>query len=213
MSRSFDWNRFRQCPIVGILRGFDLAVVERAVDAAVAGGIVNIEVTCNTRGAAQQIELLQSRCGEQINIGAGTVCTLEDLNLALQAGATYIVTPIVAADVIREAVVRQVPVFAGAMTPTEIHLAWSLGAAMVKVFPCDQLGPAYIRNVSAPLSQISLMPTGGVTPDNLPEYKRAGAAAYGVGSPLFQKARVLAGDWSWIAEQAARFVEAFQSTD
>jgi 2-dehydro-3-deoxyphosphogluconate aldolase/(4S)-4-hydroxy-2-oxoglutarate aldolase len=213
MSRSFDWNRFHQCPIVGILRGFDLSAIEPMAQAAAAGGIVNLEVTFNTRGAAQQIKLLQTRLGEQINIGAGTICTLDDLNHAQEAGATFIVTPIVAADVIQEAVARKLPVFAGAMTPTEIHLAWSLGATIVKVFPSDQLGPAYIRNVKAPLSQIPLMPTGGVTPENLPEYKRAGAAAYGVGSPLFAKSRVLAGDWPWITQQASRFVEAFNTID
>lgn len=213
MSLLFDWNRFHKSPIVGILRGFDLSAIEPMAHAAAAGGIVNLEVTFNTRGAAQQIELLHTRFGEQINIGAGTVCTLEDLNQAQAAGATFIVTPIVAADVIQEAVARTLPVFAGAMTPTEIHLAWRLGAAIVKVFPSDLSGPAYIQALKAPLSQIPLMPTGGVTPENLPEYKRAGAEAFGVGSPLFAKARVLAGDWPWITQQASRFVEAFQIND
>jgi len=100
----------------------------------------------------------------------------------------------------------------GAFTPTEIWQAWDLGADLVKVFPADQLGPAYIRNVKAPLPHVRLVPTGGVTVETLAEYKRAGADGFGVGSPLFARERVAAGDWTWIEEQARRFARAYMES-
>jgi 2-dehydro-3-deoxyphosphogluconate aldolase/(4S)-4-hydroxy-2-oxoglutarate aldolase len=104
-----------------------------------------------------------------------------------------------------------VPVIPGAFTPTEIHTAWRLGADLVKVFPADQLGPAYIRNVKAPLPQVRLVPTGGVTVETIAAYKRAGADGFGVGSPLFAKEKVAVRDWDWVEAQAWRFAEAYRA--
>jgi len=211
MSGTFSWDTFRELPVLGILRGFSAAEVESLVGAAGRGGLRNIEVTMNSEGAGELIRTARRASAGAMNVGAGTVCTVKDLDAALEAGAGFIVTPVLVPDVIAAAKRAGVPVIPGAFTPTEIYRAWELGADLVKVFPADQLGPAYIRNVKAPLPQIRLVPTGGVTVETLVEYKRAGADAFGVGSPLFQKARVDARDWAWVEEQARRFAQAYRA--
>lgn len=206
---SFDDALFKKLPVVGILRFFKRAEVERLVPASIEGGLCNIEVTMNTAGAEDLIRLTADLVGGKGNVGAGTVTTVETLDRALQAGATFIVTPAVIPDVIQACVARKVPVMPGAMTPTEILTAWRLGATMVKVFPADQLGPGHIKAVKAPFPEIPLMPTGGVTVETLPAFKKAGADAFGVGGPLFDPKQVAAGNWSWFREQAARFAQAY----
>lgn len=209
---AFNEDAFKRMPVVGILRGFAVEQTIAAALAAIRGGLTTIEITMDTSGAAAQIHQLASAVPEGVNIGAGTVCSVADLQMACEAGATFVVTPVVVPDVIAAAVQRKLPIFVGAMTPSEIFAAWQAGATMVKVFPCDQLGPTYIRNVKAPLAQIPLMPTGGVTVETVLEYRKAGASAFGVGSPLFAKSRIDGGDWKWITEQAARFAAALQAT-
>ena len=206
---SFNDALFKKLPVVGILRFFKRAEVEKLVPASVDGGLCNIEVTMNTAGAEDLIRLTVDLMGGKGNVGAGTVTTVETLDKALKAGATFIVTPAVVPDVIQACVQRKVPVMPGAMTPTEILSAWRLGATMVKVFPADQLGPGHIKAVKAPFPEIPLMPTGGVTVETLPAFKKAGADAFGVGGPLFDPKQVAAGNWGWFREQAARFAQAY----
>ncbi len=203
----FQWHLFERLPIVGILRGFSAEHCLCAAAAAFEGGLTMLEVTMNTKGAPEIIATLTERFGDVANIGAGTVCDTASLEMARSAGASFIVTPIVDEDVITRCVADGVPVFPGAMTPTEIHRAHSLGAPAVKVFPADTLGPAYIRAVKAPLPHIKLIPTGGVTLETIRAFRDAGADGYGIGGPLFDKARILAGDWTWLTRQTAEFAE------
>lgn len=209
MSAHFNAPLFRQLPVVGILRFFPRDQVERMLPAALAGGLINFEVTMNSAGAEDLIRLARELVGERGNVGAGTVTTTDELHRALVAGASFIVTPAVVPEVIRACVEREVPVLPGAMTPTEILTAWRLGATMVKVFPADQLGPAHIRAVKAPFPEIPLMPTGGVTVETLPAFRQAGADAFGVGTPLFDPRQAAAGNWDWFRQQAERFVQAY----
>jgi 2-dehydro-3-deoxyphosphogluconate aldolase/(4S)-4-hydroxy-2-oxoglutarate aldolase len=209
MSATFNENLFRKLPVVGILRFFKRPEVEKLVPASIAGGLCNIEVTMNSAGAEDLIRLTAELVDGKGNVGAGTVTTLETLDRALAAGATFIVTPAVVPEVIKACVDRKIPVMPGAMTPTEILTAWRLGATMVKVFPADQLGPGHIKAVKAPFPEIPLMPTGGVTVETLPAFKKAGADAFGVGGPLFDPKQVAAGNWGWFREQAARFAQAY----
>lgn len=210
MNRPFNQKLFEQLPIVGILRGFDLAQLEQIVNAAVRGGLRNLEVTMNSRGAPEQIARALELSEGQMNIGAGTVTSLDLLDEALHAGASFIVTPALQEEVVTACVKQDVPVFPGAFTPTEIYRAFELGAAMVKVFPAEVAGPAYIKAVRAPLPQVKLMPTGGVDLESLPAFIKAGALGFGVGSPLFQRARVEAEDWSWIEEQCQAFRRTYE---
>ena len=206
---SFNDALFRKLPVVGILRFFKRAEVEKLVPASIEGGLCNIEVTMNTEGAEDLIRLTADLVGGKGNVGAGTVTTIATLDRALKAGASFIVTPAVVPDVIKACVERKVPIMPGAMTPTEILTAWTLGATMVKVFPADQLGPGHLKAVKAPFPEIPLMPTGGVTVETLPAFKKAGADAFGVGGPLFDPKQVAAGNWGWFREQAARFAQAY----
>jgi len=212
MSAAFNTSLFRQLPVVGILRFFKRPEVEKLVPASLAGGLNTIEVTMNSAGATDLIRLTCDLVGDKGNVGAGTVTTLETLDQALAAGASFIVTPAIVPDVIKACVERKVPVMPGAMTPTEILTAWRMGATMVKVFPADQLGPGHLKAVKAPFPEIPLMPTGGVTVETLPAFKKAGADAFGVGGPLFDPKQVAAGNWDWFRQQAARFAEAWKAS-
>lgn len=211
MSNPFNEELFKQLPVVAILRFFPQDVVEKLVPASLAGGLRNLEVTMNSAGAAELIRLTCKLVGSRGNVGAGTVTTLEELDQALDAGASFIVTPAVLPDVIQACVQRKVPVMPGAMTPTEVLSAWRLGARIVKIFPADQLGPGHLKALKAPFPQIPLMPTGGVTVETLPEFKKAGADAFGVGGSMFDPKQVAAGNWDFFREQAARFVRAYGS--
>lgn len=212
MGQLFDPDRFARRPLVGILRGLETEFALKAALAVAEGGWTNLEVTLNTPGAIDQIERLVDALGDRVNIGAGTIRTVQDVHSALEAGATYIVTPMVDRQVVSACREAGVPALVGAFTPTEIVRAWDCGAAMVKVFPAGSLGPRYLRDLGGPLSDIPLMPTGGVTVDNLAEFHRSGARAFGVGSPLFESARVASQDWDWLRARAQAFVQAFEAS-
>ena len=154
----------------------------------------------NSPSAVEAIAAAIEEGGDELQVGAGTVCTLEDLDQALGAGASFIVTPIVSVEVISACCERGVPVMAGALTPSEIYQAWSLGAEMVKVFPANHFGPGYLKDLRGPLPDIRLMPTGGVNAETLGEFYSAGAAAFGVGGSLFSS-QAIAGE---TVEEAAR---------
>ena len=208
MDNEFNWDRFEELPIVGILRGFEVETVRLLVEAARAGGLRCIEVTMNSPSAREAIAAAIEAGGPGLQVGAGTVCTRDDLDQALSAGASFIVPPIVSAEVISACRERAVPVMAGALTPSEIYEAWSLGANMVKVFPANHFGPGYLRDLRGPLPDIRLMPTGGVNAETLGEFHSAGAAAFGVGGALFSPEAV-AGE---TVQAAARsLVEAYES--
>jgi 2-dehydro-3-deoxyphosphogluconate aldolase/(4S)-4-hydroxy-2-oxoglutarate aldolase len=209
MTARFDEKAFSALPVVGILRGFSAAESVRLVKASVEGGLRNIEVTMNSPGAEDQIRRIREIAGPGVNVGAGTVVTLAALKGALRAGAGFIVTPALVPEVVRACVDRKIAVFPGAMTPSEILQAWHLGATLVKVFPADRLGPEFIKAVKAPFPEIPLMPTGGITVETLAAFKKAGASAFGVGTPLFDKKQAAAENWDWFREQAARFVRAY----
>ena len=213
MGAAFNVELFKKMPIVGILRFFKREAVEKLVPASMAGGLTNIEVTMNSEGAVELIQLARSLMGDKGNVGAGTVTNITELETALRAGAQFIVTPAVFPDLIKICAARGVPMMPGAMTPTEVITAWKAGPpTMVKVFPADQLGPGHIKALKAPFPQIPLMPTGGVTVETLPAFKKAGADAVGVGGPLFDPKQVAAANWDWFREQASRFAQAWKAS-
>lgn len=207
-----DPRRFAAMPLVGILRGQPDGAIGHLVQAVADGGFPALEITMNTPGAAAQIRTAVNEAGNRIVIGAGTVTSLAELDEAQAAGAGFIVTPVVVPEVITACVQRGLPVFPGAFTPTEVFQAHRLGATMVKLFPAHRLGPGYVRDLKAPLSSVLLLATGGITPETLPDYVRAGADGFGIGSPLFNSDRMRAGDWAWVRVQAARFRAAWRDS-
>jgi 2-dehydro-3-deoxyphosphogluconate aldolase/(4S)-4-hydroxy-2-oxoglutarate aldolase len=210
MNGSFSWEKFNRIPVVGILRNVPAQQMEPLARNYLKAGLTTLEITMNSEGVVETIDTLIKSFGDELNIGAGTVCTLDDLNKALSAGAQFIVTPIINEDVIKECMINDIPVFAGAYTPTEIYKAWSLGASMVKVFPAGKLGPGYIRDVLAPLDSIKLMPTGGVTLDNFTEYLKAGAKGVGLGSQLIKKDLLLNEKWEELSMHMSAFVKKYE---
>ncbi len=183
---SFSWERYYKSPIVGIVRGLERETVLNIAKTYLDAGLSTLEITMNTPGVVTLISTLRKEFPE-LNVGAGTVCTIKDLKIALEAGAQFIVTPVIDEDVIKNCVNRNIPIFPGAFTPTEIYKAWHLGASAVKVFPATQLGPQYIKDVLAPLNEIKLVPTGGVSRDNIKSFFEAGAVGVGMGSSLLNK--------------------------
>jgi 2-dehydro-3-deoxyphosphogluconate aldolase / (4S)-4-hydroxy-2-oxoglutarate aldolase len=207
----FSWERFNQVPIVGIMRNMPRQHLETLVEIYAESGLTTLEVTMNTAGAPDIIAALVQRFGHQLNIGAGTVCSLEDLDLALTANAQFIVTPILETEVIKACVQAGTPVFPGAFTPTEIHQAWKLGAPLVKVFPAGKLGPGYIKEVLAPLNHIRLLPTGGITLTNFADFLRAGAQGVGIGSGLFPEHLIQGDRWDEYRTFLTDFVKGYQA--
>jgi 2-dehydro-3-deoxyphosphogluconate aldolase/(4S)-4-hydroxy-2-oxoglutarate aldolase len=141
-------------------------------------------------------------------LGAGTVVDRETATRAIDAGARFVVGPVFRQPVIEACHARGVPALPGCMTPNEILDAWEAGADLVKVFPATALGPGYLKDVRAPLPQVKLVPTGGVTIENAGDWIRAGAAAVGVGSALLDAAAIAAGRYGVLEANARRLVAA-----
>jgi 2-dehydro-3-deoxyphosphogluconate aldolase/(4S)-4-hydroxy-2-oxoglutarate aldolase len=188
-------DSLQHSPVIGILRGYRREVTDGVLGAYGAAGLSAIEITLNTPNALHIIKEMVAQYGATLHIGAGTVCSVSALEKALDAGAAFIVTPVLDIDVIHRCKEAGIPVFPGAYTPTEIYRAWDAGASMVKIFPAAQLGPAYIKQLKAPLDQIKVMPTGGISLDNMQTYLNAGASGLGMGSALFEQQYIDAKDW------------------
>ena len=183
----FSWELFDKMPIVGIIRNLTVADINFVLPIYKQAGFTTIEITLNTPEALSVISSLALEYKGELNVGAGTVCTLDDLTDAVNAGANFIVTPIFKAEVVKKCVSMEVPIFPGAFSPTEIYEAWELGASMVKLYPASVVGPAYVSAVLAPLNKVKLMPTGGIHLSNMLAFMKAGATSLGIGSELFDK--------------------------
>ena len=162
-----DIEKFKRLPILGILRGIDIESVEPLVEASISAGLKTIEITMNTRGAATLIEKAVAIGGKRLTVGAGTVLGVKSLEMAVDAGATFIVTPVLVEDVMKYCVKNKIPVFPGALTPREIYDAWNAGATMVKVFPAGFFGPEYFKEIKGPFNDIELLEGGGVTHEKM----------------------------------------------
>lgn len=195
-------------PVIGILRGVDEAFFADLMVAAFEAGLQAIEVTMNTPGAERMVEKNLPRVPEGRLLGVGTVRNMDEARRAVDSGAMFIVTPNTDAAVIEYAGGREVPVIAGAFSPTEVYAAWSHGAHMVKVFPCGLLGPSYIRELRGPFDQIDLVAVGGVKLENLRDYFDAGVRAVGAGSALFGKTALRDYDLKKLSEHVRTFVGA-----
>ena len=196
-----------QTGIIAIMRAQSSDQLLAAADAILAGGVDVIEVTMTTPGALDTIRQAVAKYSEQVAFGAGSVLDAETARSAILAGAQFIVSPTLNLEMIHICKRYGVPVIPGAYTPTEILTAWEAGADLVKVFPAEVGGPAYIKAIKAPLPQIRLVPVGGVDLNTTAEFIRAGAAAVGVGSALINQKLLDEGNFSEITRRAARFRE------
>lgn len=207
MTKTEILARIRAERVVALIRADGPSSLLDCSQALSLGGLGCIELTMTTPGAIE-ICAKVSRELPRALIGLGTVLDGETARRGVAAGAKFIVTPAVRPEVV--AVCRElgVPVFGGALTPTEIRATWELGADVVKIFPAEFFGPAYIKSIKAPFPEIELMPTGGVTPETVAQFLRNGAFATAAGSALVSPAALRAGDWAAITARARQFVEA-----
>lgn len=169
---------------MAVIRMKDAAKLRRVVDAIAAGGVRAIEVTMTVPGAIELIATLARSLPPEIVLGAGTVTDAATARAVIDAGARYVVSPVFRREVIAACHERDVASAPGCFTPTEILDAHDFGADVIKIFPATALGPQFIKDVRAPLPQVRLMPTGGVSLDNAGDWIKAGAVAVGVGSAL-----------------------------
>ena len=208
-----DIEKFKRLPILGILRGIDVESVEPLVEASISAGLKTIEITMNTRGAATLIEKAAATGGKRLTVGAGTVLSVKSLEIAMDAGATFIVTPVLVEDVIKYCVKNKIPVFPGALTPQEIYNAWNAGATMVKVFPSGFFGPKYFKEIKGPFNEIELLACGGVTPENMKEYFSSGASAIAFGEGVFKREWLAGKDFKSIGEAVKRYITGFNKKE
>ena len=194
--------------VIAVVRLAERLPLRGAARALVAGGIGAIEVTLTTPGALDAIrELAGEDAVPGCVAGAGSVLDVAGARNAVDAGARFIVSPVLRPEVIRWCRDRDVPSLPGALTPTEILEAWHAGAALVKVFPASAVGPGYFRDVLAPLPFLRLVPSGGVSLENAGEWIRAGAAAISVGSALVDATLVRCEREAELTDRARAFVE------
>lgn len=195
MKNKFQQELFNQMPIIGILRNVPIAKAELIIPYYIKAGFTTLEITMNSADVCETLRLLTGKY-TNFNIGAGTVCTRQDLEMALENGASFIVSPIVNEEVMQFCVTNGIPIFPGAYTPQEIYHAANLGATAVKVFPATKLGPGFIKDVLAALDTLKLLPTGGVSLDNMDAYFKAGAVGLGMGSSLFNQELIANNDFT-----------------
>lgn len=171
------------------------------------GGLTSIELTMTTPGAIRMLEKASAELPDFL-FGLGTVLDAETARAGILAGAKFIVTPALRPEVITLCQRYSVPIFCGALTPTEVINAWERGADAAKVFPAEFFGPAYIKSLKAPLPQVELVPTGGVTAENVGEFIKAGAFATAAGSSLVEAKALKEKNWAAITAKAQAFVKA-----
>ncbi len=194
--------------IIAVLRARSAEQVPFIAEALVAGGVTAIEVTTSTPEFARAIRETRSALGASAFVGAGTLLSEAQAGAAVDAGAEFLVSPVLRPGLMPLALAAETPILLGAYTPTECQAAHEMGSDFVKLFPADTLGPAYIRSLRAPLPHLRIVPTGGVTVENVGEFLAAGCAAVGVGSSLLRSDWIEAGRWSELTALAARFTAA-----
>ena len=191
--------------LVAVIRAENADQAARIADACALGGVAALEITFTVPGAAGVIEHLAKKCSKDIFLGAGTVLDPETARIAILAGAQFVVSPAVNAETARLCNRYQVPYMPGAGTISEVIAAMESGADIVKVFPGEILGPGFVKAVKGPLPQAQLMPTGGVSLENVAHWIKAGSIAIGVGGNLTAGAKT--GDFASITNFARQFVE------
>jgi 2-dehydro-3-deoxyphosphogluconate aldolase / (4S)-4-hydroxy-2-oxoglutarate aldolase len=204
-SKTHTLERIAASGLVAVIRAESPEQAERIADACAMGGVAALEITFTVPGASRVIEHLAKKIPGQILLGAGTVLDPETARIAILAGAHFVVSPALNSATARLCNRYQIPYMPGAGTIGEVIEAMESGADIVKVFPGEILGPAFVKAVKGPLPQAQLMPTGGVSLENVAEWIKAGAVAVGVGGNLTAGAKT--GDFASITELARQFVE------
>jgi 2-dehydro-3-deoxyphosphogluconate aldolase/(4S)-4-hydroxy-2-oxoglutarate aldolase len=192
--------------VVAIIRLKDAGQVGDVIGALMDGGVRAMEITMTVPGAVDLIRRIAPTLPADFSLGAGTVIDGKTAKACIDAGASFVVSPVLRRDVIAACRAQDVPAMPGCFSPTEILDAWDAGADIVKVFPATALGPAYLKDLRGPLPDLKLMPTGGVTIENAADWIRAGAVSVGIGSALTDSRALADRDYASIAAKAKRLV-------
>jgi 2-dehydro-3-deoxyphosphogluconate aldolase/(4S)-4-hydroxy-2-oxoglutarate aldolase len=212
MSRHEDLSRVLNSGIVAVIRSTSSEQLVEVARALYEGGVDVLEVTFTVPRALEIIAAVRKSLGDKVLLGAGTVLDPETARAAFLAGAEFLVAPTVNLDVIKLGNRYDKLVMPGAFTPTEILTAWEAGAQIIKVFPADVAGPAYLKTIHGPLPQVRLLPTGGVNLDTIADFLKAGACAVGLGGALVEPQAVQNGDMARIKSLAEQYVAAVKAT-
>jgi 2-dehydro-3-deoxyphosphogluconate aldolase / (4S)-4-hydroxy-2-oxoglutarate aldolase len=199
--------RLEESRIVAILRRREPGAAVATAEALASGGIGTLEVTCDSPGATDMIGAISRALGDRVLVGAGTVLDAATAQAALDAGARFLVSPHIDADLVSSFTRRGVPWIPGAFTATEVLLAWRAGAVVVKLFPAGSVGPGYIKDLLGPLRDVPLLPTGGVTLENAASFLQAGAWGLGMGSALVSPTMVSEGRFDELQDRARRLTQ------
>lgn len=192
--------------VIAVLRAADASYLRPAAEALAEEGVRSFEVTLTTAGGVDAIAELAGALGSDVEVGAGTVLTVEDLDAVLAAGARYVVTPHTDPELIRAAVERGVAIVPGGLTPTELRTGWVAGASAVKLFPASAVGPRYVKDLHGPFPGMPVIPSGGVDRASAGEWIRVGCPAVSLGGPLLGDA-LSGGDLGALRQRARQVVE------
>ncbi|TCK87990.1 2-dehydro-3-deoxyphosphogluconate aldolase/(4S)-4-hydroxy-2-oxoglutarate aldolase [Natranaerovirga hydrolytica] len=205
MSKYETLKRISDVGVVAVVRAENEDEASKIAEACIKGGIPAIEVTFTVPGAHKVIESLKERfSSEELIVGAGTVLDSETARIAILAGSEYIVSPGFDLETAKLCNKYQVPYMPGCITITEILTAMEAGADVIKIFPGNMVGPGYIKAVKGPLPQSVLMPTGGVSLDNVDQWIKNGCVAVGVGGALTAPAKT--GNYEEVTNLAKQYV-------
>jgi 2-dehydro-3-deoxyphosphogluconate aldolase / (4S)-4-hydroxy-2-oxoglutarate aldolase len=205
MDKKETLRRISDLGLIAVIRGPSPDLTVHMVEALVAGGVAGIEITYTTPNAEEVVRKLDQRFGNEIVLGMGTLTLPSQAETAKAAGARFLVSPICDPELAQAMVATGLVVMVGALTPTEVERAYRLGSDIVKVFPGSLVGPSYIKALKGPFPNIPLMPTGGVSIENVAEWFAAGVAAVGAGSELCPPQFAKEGRFEEITQRAREF--------
>lgn len=210
MSRAETLSHILSTGVVAVIRMTNAKKLSNVVEAIRAGGVTCIEITMTVPGAVDIITEMARTAPPDVLIGAGTVTDPETAKAVIKAGAKFVVGPVLNLDVLAMCRNNDVVCMPGCFSPTEILGGWNAGADIIKVFPATSLGPKYFKDISGPFPQIRMMPTGGVSVDNVGEWVAAGAVAVGIGSDLLDKKAIDEERYEILTERAQRLTTNFR---
>ncbi|MFN2143933.1 MAG: bifunctional 4-hydroxy-2-oxoglutarate aldolase/2-dehydro-3-deoxy-phosphogluconate aldolase [Anaerolineales bacterium] len=211
MSKQAILERIEDVGVLAVLRGPSEELTLKMVDALIKGGVIGIEITYSTPNAAKVVKSLDQEFGDRIVLGMGTLTKPAQVEEALSSGATFLVSPHTSVVLGKEMAASGAPVMMGALTPSEVMKAYEMGSDVVKIFPGSLGGPSYMKALKGPFPDIPMMPTGGVSENNLVDWFKAGAFAVGAGSNLCPKEFALSGEFEKITEVASNFMAAVKA--
>ena len=205
MPKQETLEKIKTLGLLAVIRGPSAELTIQMVEALAAGGVTGIEITYSTPNAPQVVQALNEKFGDRLVLGMGTLTEIRQVEEARLAGAQFIVSPICPPDLVKAMAASGLACMPGALTPSEVFQAYSLGADVVKIFPGSLVGPSYVKALKGPFPYIPMMPTGGVSAANVADWFAAGVVAVGAGSELCPPDLAKRGEWAEITRRAAEF--------